>query len=248
MGEKMPLEGTQTKTHVVSLSVFFPCRNEQAAIEPLVQKAIAVLEAVAADYEIIIVNDGSTDRTGQIADRLAEQHSRIRVVHHPVNRGYGAALASGFRAATKELVFYTDGDGQFDLNELPPLLSLMDRFDIVSCYRINRQEGMLRKFNAYCWCRLVGALFDLPLRDIDCAFKLYRRSLFDGMEMLSTGALIDTEILARAKRKGSRITQVGVHHYPRIAGKATGANPQVILRAFKELFKLRRHILYPDQP
>lgn len=248
MDEKTPFKGTQPASQFASLSVFFPCWNEQGALEPLTQKALHVLDALGIDYEIIIINDGSTDQTGMIADRLAAEHSRIRVVHHPVNRGYGAALTSGFRAAIKDLVFYTDGDGQFDLNELPPLLGFMDRFDIVSCYRINRQEGLLRKFNAFCWCRLVGFLFDLPLRDIDCAFKLYRRSLFDGMEILSTGALIDTEILARAKRKGCAITQVGVHHYPRIAGKATGANPKVIVRAFKELFKLRRHILHPDRP
>ncbi|NLK42311.1 MAG: glycosyltransferase family 2 protein [Planctomycetes bacterium] len=231
----------------VSLSVFFPCWNEQASIEPLTRKAVTVLEAIGADYEVIIVDDGSTDQTGQIADRLAAENERIRVIHHPTNRGYGAALQSGFRAASKDWVFYTDGDGQFDLNELPPLLELMDRYDIVSCYRLNRQEGWLRKFNAFCWTRLVGLLFNLPLKDIDCAFKLYKRSIFDDMELLSTGALIDTEILARAKRKGCRITQVGVRHYPRIAGRATGANPKVVLRAFKELFNLRRQILHTER-
>lgn len=229
------------------MTVFFPCWNEQDAIEPLTQKAVDVLEGIGADYEIILVNDGSTDQTGAIADRLAAENPRIRVVHHPVNRGYGAALQSGFGAAQKELVFYTDGDGQFDLNELPPLLKLMDRFDIVSCYRLNRQEGLIRKLNAFCWTRLVGLLFALPLKDIDCAFKLYKRSIFDGMELYSTGALIDTEVLARAVRKGCRITQVGVRHYPRIAGRATGANPKVIIQAFRELFRLRRRILQSDQ-
>jgi glycosyltransferase involved in cell wall biosynthesis len=236
-----------TDSQPVSLSVFFPCWNEQASIEPLTRKAVTVLEAIGADYEVIIVDDGSTDQTGQIADRLAAENERIRVIHHPTNRGYGAALQSGFRAASKDWVFYTDGDGQFDLNELPPLLELMDRYDIVSCYRLNRQEGWLRKFNAFCWTRLVGLLFNLPLKDIDCAFKLYKRSIFDDMELLSTGALIDTEILARAKRKGCRITQVGVRHYPRIAGRATGANPKVVLRAFKELFNLRRQILHTER-
>jgi glycosyltransferase involved in cell wall biosynthesis len=236
-----------TDSQPVSLSVFFPCWNEHASIEPLTRKAVTVLEAIGADYEIIIVDDGSTDQTGQIADRLAAENERIRVIHHPTNRGYGAALQSGFRAASKDWVFYTDGDGQFDLNELPPLLELMDRYDIVSCYRLNRQEGWLRKFNAFCWTRLVGLLFNLPLKDIDCAFKLYKRSIFDDMELLSTGALIDTEILARAKRKGCRITQVGVRHYPRIAGRATGANPKVVLRAFKELFNLRRQILHTER-
>ncbi len=246
MKDQMPSNGSPSAAFV-SLSVFFPCRNEEAAVEPLTQTAVQVLDGIGADYEVIIVNDGSTDQTGAIADRLAAQNPRIRVVHHPINRGYGAALTSGFRAATKELVFYTDGDGQFDLNELPPLLPLMAQCDIVSCYRLNRQEGAIRKFNAFCWGRLVGLLFDLPLKDIDCAFKLYKRRIFDDMELLSTGALIDTEILARAKRKGCTITQVGVRHYPRLAGQATGASPRVILRAFKELFKLRRQILHPEQ-
>ncbi len=231
----------------VSLTVFFPCWNEQEAIEPLTRKAVEVLQSIDADYEVIVVNDGSADQTGPIADRLAAENPHIRVVHHPTNRGYGAALQSGFRAARKDLVFYTDGDGQFDLEELPPLVELMDRFDIVSCYRINRQDGPLRKLNAFCWTRLVGFLFGLSLKDIDCAFKLYKRSVFDGMEMLSSGALIDTEILARAVRKGCRITQAGVRHYPRLAGRATGANPKVILKAFKELFTLRRQIVRSDQ-
>ena len=238
----------QLPSPVSSLSLFFPCWNEQASVEPLTQRAVEVLEKMGIDYEIIIVDDGSTDRTGPIADGLAAQNRRIRVIHHPVNRGYGAALRSGFRAAVKEFVFYTDGDGQFDLNELPPLLPLMQQWDIVSGYRINRQEGWIRKINAFCWGKLVGFLFDLPLKDIDCAFKLYNRRVFDGMAMLSTGALIDTEILARAKRKGFTITQVGVHHYPRMAGKPTGASLGVILRAFRELFKLRKQILQSDRP
>lgn len=247
MDSKTSLTGSPSPSSVYSISLFFPCWNEQASVEPLTQKAVQVLDTLGADYEIIIVDDGSTDQTGPIADRLAAQNRRIRVIHHPVNRGYGAALQSGFRAAVKELVFYTDGDGQFDFNELPPLLPLMKQFDIVSCYRMNRQEGVIRKFNAFCWCRLVGLLFDLPLKDIDCAFKLYKRRIFDGMELLSTGALIDTEILARAKRKGCTITQVGVRHYPRVAGKATGARLSVILRAFRELFKLRKQVLYSDR-
>jgi len=227
----------------VSISVFFPCYNEQDNVARVVDNARKVLESLRADYEIIIVNDGSADATGRIADELAAQHERVRVVHHPQNRGYGAALQSGFRAATKELVFYTDGDGQFDLAELPPLLELIPPHDIVSCYRLNRQDPLIRKINGWCWTRLVCLVFGLRLRDIDCAFKLYRRAIFDGMPLCSTGALIDTEVLARATRKGCRIVQRGVHHYPRTAGSQTGANLRVILRAFRELFRLRRQIL-----
>jgi glycosyltransferase involved in cell wall biosynthesis len=227
---------------MVAISVFFPCYNEQQNVGRTVENAREVLEKIGADFEIIIVNDGSSDNTGHIADELAGRDSRIKVVHHNCNLGYGAALQSGFRAATKELVFYTDGDGQFDINEMPSLLPHMEQYDVVSCYRLNRRDSMIRKINAWCWTKLVCLLFGLKLRDIDCAFKLYKREMFEHMELTSTGALIDAEILARAARKGYRITQQGVHHYPRTAGLQTGAQFQVISRAFKELFELRRRI------
>ena len=222
-----------------SVSVFFPCYNEQDNITRVVEQALTVLERFGIDFEIIIVDDGSSDSTGQIADRHAGRNGRIKVVHHRTNLGYGAALQSGFKAATKELVFYTDGDGQFDINEMPPLLPLMEKFDIVSCYRLNRQDNLIRKINAWCWTKLVCLLFGMKIRDIDCAFKLYKRQIFDNIKVSSTGALVDAEILARAVRKGYCVAQKGVHHYPRTAGVQTGANLRVILRAFKELFKLR---------
>jgi glycosyltransferase involved in cell wall biosynthesis len=193
---------------------------------------------MGCNFEIIIVDDGSSDSTGRISDEIAAQNSRIKVVHHPANLGYGAALKSGFDAAEKDLVFYTDGDGQFDISELPPLVPLMDKYDIVTCYRLNRQDNLIRKINGWCWSKLTCLLFGMNIRDIDCAFKLYKREIFDNIELSSSGALIDAEILARAVRRGYRITQKGVHHYPRTAGKQTGGNLRVILRAFRELFKL----------
>jgi len=226
----------------VSISVFFPCYNEQGNIAGVVQKALAVLEKLNADFEVIIVDDGSIDDTGKIADELAGENDRVKVVHHRTNLGYGAALQSGFKAATKELVFYTDGDGQFDIKEMPGLLGLMEQCDIVSCYRLNRQDNVVRKINAWCWTKLVCLLFGMKIRDIDCAFKLYKRGIFDSIKLVSTGALIDAEILARAADKGYRVEQYGVHHYPRTAGAQTGANFHVILRAFKELFRLWRQI------
>jgi len=226
----------------VSISVFFPCYNEQDNVGRTTEQAHSVLENLGADFEIIIVDDGSRDATGRIADEIAARQKRIRVVHHPVNLGYGAALQSGFKSSTKKLVFYTDGDGQFDIGEMPALLPLMERYDIVSCYRINRQDNLIRKINAWCWTKLVCLLFNMKVRDIDCAFKLYKREIFDNIELVSSGALIDAEILARAVRRGYTITQQGVHHYPRQAGKQTGANIRVILRAFRELFKLYQRI------
>jgi glycosyltransferase involved in cell wall biosynthesis len=225
-----------------SLSVFFPCYNEQDNLRRVYESADKVLRSLGMDYEMIFVDDGSKDRTGEITDSIAAADPRVRVIHHPVNLGYGSALQSGFRAARKRLVFYTDGDGQFDINELPPLLPLMEQCDIVSCYRINRQDRLIRKINAWCWTKLVCFVFGLRLRDIDCAFKLYKREIFDRIEMKSTGALIDTEILARAMRKGYTVRQIGVHHFPRKAGSQTGARLSVILRAFRELFRLHRQI------
>lgn len=227
----------------ISLSVFFPCYNEEANVERTTMAAIMACEKLVKDYEIIIVNDGSKDRTAAIADRLANEQDRVRVVHHPVNRGYGAALQTGFRAAAKEWVFYTDGDGQFDFMELEHLLPQLERHDIVSAYRLNRQDPVFRRLNAFCWTTLVNTVFGMKIRDIDCAFKVYPRRLFDQIEMKATGALIDTEILARATRLGYDIGQIGVHHYPRTAGTQTGANFRVILRAFRELWALRREIL-----
>jgi len=227
---------------ITSLSVFFPCYNEKDCVQAITEKALAVAGTVCDDFEVILVDDGSTDGTAELIDNLANECPNVRVIHHPQNQGYGAALQSGFRAATKEYVFYTDGDGQFDLGELPTLLPLICDNDIISGYRLNRQDGMLRKLNAFCWNRLVCFLFDLKIKDIDCAFKLYKRTLFDDIKMHSTGALIDTEILARAVRKGYTIAQIGVHHYPRTAGQSTGADFKVILRAFRELFKLRKTI------
>ena len=239
-GNRQPSSNEQPA--IKSISVFFPCYNEQENAARTVQNAIDVLEDLNADFEIIIVDDGSSDATAEISEEIAGRNSRVKVVHHHTNLGYGAALRSGFKAATKELVFYTDGDGQFDISELPPLLPLMAEFDIVSCYRLNRQDSLVRRLNGWAWTKLVCLLFGMKIRDIDCAFKLYKTEIFDNIQLSSSGALIDAEILARAVRKGYTVNQKGVHHYPRTAGEQTGANLKVILRAFKELFKLYREI------
>jgi glycosyltransferase involved in cell wall biosynthesis len=228
-----------------SLTVFFPCYNEEANVERTTLAALKMCRRLGIDFEIIIVDDGSKDRTGEIADRLAAEHANVRAAHNKPNRGYGGALRRGFREATKDWVFYTDGDGQFDFEEIDKLFPLLERFDIASAYRLDRKDSFIRKVNAFCWTTLVNAAFRLWLHDIDCAFKVYPRTLMDEIEMKSQGALIDTEMLARAKRLGYTIGQVGVHHYPRTAGAQTGANLRVILRAFKELFKLRRDIQRP---
>jgi glycosyltransferase involved in cell wall biosynthesis len=226
-----------------SLTIFFPCYNEEANVERVTQAALAAAERFAHDYEVVIVNDGSKDRTAEIADGLAAKNPRVRAVHNRPNRGYGGALQRGFREASKEFIFYTDGDGQFDMQEIEKLLPLMERFDIASAYRMDRKDPAMRKLNAACWGKLVRTLFNMKVRDIDCAFKIYPKRFIDGVELKSEGALIDTEMLARAVRAGYTIGQVGVHHYPRTAGQQTGAKFSVILRAFRELFRLRRQIM-----
>ena len=225
-----------------SLSVFFPCYNEQDNLCRVYESAVKVLGNLGVDYELILVDDGSTDQTPQIMEAIAAADPRVKVVRHPANLGYGAALRSGIRAATKTLVFYTDGDGQFDLSELPPLLPLMQRYDGVSGFRLDRRDGLHRKLYAWGWTRLVCLLFRIEFKDVNCAFKLFKRRVFESMELRSVGALINAEILARATRRGCAITQVGVHHFPRTRGRPTGAHPRVILCAFHELVKFYKEI------
>jgi glycosyltransferase involved in cell wall biosynthesis len=218
--------------------------NEEGNIEHAVTSALAVLAGVADFYEVIVVDDGGRDRTGQIADRLAAANPRVRVVHHPVNRGYGAALRSGFAAAQHPYVVLVDGDNQFNVDEMSALLRAVEGFDIVSGYRIVRNDPVIRRLNAFMYNRLARLLFDIPVRDINCGFKIYRGDVLQRLlpHLRSTGALINVEMLARARKLGARVTEVGVHHFPRETGQPTGGNVGVIFRAFRELLELWREL------
>ncbi len=227
---------------ISSLTVFYPCYNEEANVVNTTESALKTCRRLADDFEVIIVNDGSKDRTAELADELAAKYPEVKAVHNNPNRGYGGALQRGYREATKDWIFYTDGDGQFDFEEIEKLIPLLDKYDCVSCYRLDRKDSAMRKLNAFCWGTLVRFLFKMNIRDIDCAFKLFPKRIIDEIEMHSEGALIDTEVLARITKLGYSIGQIGVHHYARTAGEQTGANLGVILRAFKELFKLRKQI------
>ncbi len=225
-----------------SLSIFFPFYNEEANIERVTQNALDIAGQVANQFEVILVNDGSRDRTGALADKLAEQYPQVRAVHNNPNLGYGGAVRRGLDESKMDWVFFSDGDGQFDLGELPKLITLLSDCDMPVGYRIDRADPFMRKANAFCWGTLVRTLFGIKVRDIDCAFKLIPRSLLDSTNFESNGALISTELLAKATYAGLRIGEVGVHHYPRVAGEQTGANLRVIAKAFRELFKLHRKI------
>lgn len=230
-----------------SVSIFFPMFNEEQNIGHAVTAALQALERVTPSGEVIVVDDGSTDQTGAVADRLAAADPRVRVVHHPENRGYGAALRSGLAAAQHAVVVLADGDNQFDLGELGVLLDGLASADIVSGYRIVRSDPWHRRLYARLYNQLARTLFDIPIRDVNCGFKAYRRAFLEPLlpELCSTGALINVEMLARARRRGARVREVGVHHYPRIAGRQTGGNPAVIVRAVRELIALSRELRSP---
>jgi glycosyltransferase involved in cell wall biosynthesis len=228
--------------HDISLSAFFPCYNEDLNLESLVLEAIQVLSPLVYEFEILIINDGSTDKTGLIAERLSKQHEFLRVIHHENNRGYGAALISGFSHCVHEWVFFTDGDNQFLVSEIALLLQEVDDHDLIIGYRKERKDPWHRILYGRAWTRFVQLLFGLKFRDINCAFKLIRRSTIDGLTLHASGAVINTELLVKTTLGGARIKQLAVSHRPRMFGKQTGGNLSVIFIAFMELFRLWREL------
>jgi glycosyltransferase involved in cell wall biosynthesis/GT2 family glycosyltransferase len=221
-----------------SISVVFPAYNEEENIARAVEQAVSFLELLFTDWEVIVVDDGSRDKTVQIVDALARRDPRIVALHHPRNRGYGAALRSGIQAARKDLVFFCDSDLQFHITELLLLLAWIEQYDLVIGYRGRRMDAVHRKVNAWGWRTLVRLLLGLSVRDIDCAFKLFRRDVFKYISIESVGAMVNTEILVQAVRMGFKIKEVPVTHFPRTRGTQTGANLRVIAKAFRELFRL----------
>lgn len=224
---------------MLSISAVLPAFNEEEVIAASVAAMVRTLETLGADYEVIVVNDGSRDKTAEIVTRLGQENPRVRLVSHEQNQGYGAALWTGFTSATKDLVFLTDGDKQFDVDELADLLPMMDGADMAIGYRKPRADPFIRRLNGWGWNTIVTLLFGYTARDIDCAFKLFRRSILDRVEVYARGATFSAEFLVKARRLGYVLRERPVSHYPRPAGQATGAKPAVILRAFRELLRLR---------
>ncbi|HEY0979886.1 MAG TPA: bifunctional glycosyltransferase family 2/GtrA family protein [Candidatus Paceibacterota bacterium] len=224
----------------VSLSVFFPAYNEAHTIEKAVTKAITAVKELVDTYEIIIVNDGSTDNTGTISDRLAEIHESVRVVHHEKNQGYGAAVWTGIQSAQHDYVFFTDADLQFDLSELALLLPFAEEYKAVLGYRAKRNDPLIRLINAKIWNIANRILFGLRVCDIDCAFKLLDRKLVAGLPLQTRGAMMSAEMLIHLQHRGVAFKEIPVTHFPRTQGTATGAHPRVIARAVRDLVSLYR--------
>jgi glycosyltransferase involved in cell wall biosynthesis len=224
------------------LTFFFPAYNEEESVEAVVREGLRTLPRFADTLEVIVVDDGSRDRTGEIADRLALEDVRVRVVHHRPNRGYGGAIRSGLAEARLPYVFFTDGDQQFDLTDLERLVPLLDRADVVVGYRERRADPPRRLFIAWVYNTLIRIMFRAPFRDVDCAFKLFRRSVFGRVPLervRSNGAFFSPELLLVLRAAGVRIEQVGVRHFPRRTGEEKGATLRVVLRAIRDLLRLR---------
>jgi glycosyltransferase involved in cell wall biosynthesis len=228
---------------VPALSYFFPAHNEAENIEGLVAEALEVLPTLAERFEIIAVDDGSRDGTRELADRLAAANpDAVRAVHHTVNQGYGAALRSGFRASRFELVCFTDGDRQFKLRDLGRLLERheeADHPDVVVGYRLKRADSSIRLAYARAYRLALRLFFGLNVRDVDCACKLFRRAALVGVRLESGGAFLSAELLIKLKERGRTIVEVGIPHYARTAGQASGADPRVVGRAIRDFWRLR---------
>ena len=226
-----------------SISVVLPAWNEERNVARAIQEAVTALEGLGADYEVIVVDDGSRDGTARVVGELQARQPQVRLVRHEVNRGYGQALRSGYAAAQKDLVLIHHADSQFDLTEIKRFLPLLAQADIVCGYRAQRADPFVRKVNALGWNMVVRLLFGYLARDIDCGFKLFRREILDHVHLTATrGAMIDTELLASARARGYRIAELPVTHLPRLGGQPTGANLDVIITSFRELFAFRRRL------
>jgi len=228
----------------ITLSVFFPAYYDEKNIGKVVDAAVVVLEELKLkDYEIIIIEDGSPDKTGEVADKLAEKYQKVRVIHHIKNLGYGATLKDGFLNAKLDYVFYTDGDNQFDLYEMKKFVALIPFSDIVVGYRKHKQYSLYRKFTSLSYNYLLKLIFNIHYWDIDCAFKLFKTELFRKITINSVDAFIDAEIMLKAKLLNYSVTEIGVMHLPRVDGISTGARPSVIFRTIREVFDYRKEYM-----
>ncbi|MCX6598608.1 MAG: glycosyltransferase family 2 protein [Acidobacteria bacterium] len=229
-----------------SISAFFPAYNDAPSLPALIGKTFDVLRACGRDFEVIAVNDGSQDNTGDVLLQLQQQYgSQLRIVTHPQNRGYGGALRSGFAAATKELVFYTDGDGQYDVSELPKLLERMgEGVGLVNGYKLERNDPQHRIVIGSIYNSFARALFGIHLRDVDCDFRLVRRHLVERIGLTSTSGTICVELVRKLELTGCGVVEVGVHHYARQHGKSQFFRLRSLATTFFQLLRLWIHVQF----
>ncbi len=221
-----------------SLSVFFPAYNEEANLPHLLKQTYDVMPQFTRQLEVIVVNDGSVDNTKSIVKKFQKEYPNLKLVSHPKNLGYGAALKSGFKAASYEWIFFTDADLQFDLKEFKNFLPFTKNYKAILGYRVNRAEGFHRALNARLLKMFVDALFRVHVKDIDCAFKLLKNEVVKSLKLESDGAFVSSEMLYKLKKNKVKFKQLPVSHYPRKYGSSTGANPLVILKAMRDAFKI----------
>jgi glycosyltransferase involved in cell wall biosynthesis len=223
-----------------SLSVFFPAYNDAPSLPALIEKTFATLRQHVDDYEVIVVNDGSHDETGLVLLQLQKRFGpRMRILTHPENRGYGGALRSGFAAASKEYVFYTDGDGQYDIGELPLLLKqVRNGVGLVNGYKLERNDPWHRIWIGKTYNALARALFQIRIRDIDCDFRLIRRDLMEHLKLTSTSGTICVELVRKLELSGCDVEEVGVHHYPRLHGRSQFFRVKSLATTFGQLIRL----------
>jgi len=232
---------THQKSHGRSpgVSFFFPAFNDEDSIAKLIHGVLAVAPRITNNYEVIVVNDGSSDGTAAVLDALASKEPRLRVIHHPRNRGYGGALRSGFESATKDLIFYTDGDGQYDVREITNLIPLMtEEVDVVNGYKIRRADNRRRVVLGAIYKFLARRMFGLPIRDVDCDFRLMRREAIQSIELTSTSGVVCTEMVYKLRAAGYRFAETPVHHYPRLHGQSQFFTLRRVARTGYDFFKL----------
>jgi glycosyltransferase involved in cell wall biosynthesis len=220
-----------------SISAFFPAYNDAGSIGPLIRATASMLPKLTSDYEIVVVNDGSADETGKVLHALAAEYPFLRVIEHRVNRGYGAALITGFANCSKDLIFYTDGDGQYDVNELPLLLEAFgEKVDLVNGYKISRSDPLHRIIVGQAYQHLMRFIFRLAIRDVDCDFRLFRRSLLIDTRLTCESGVICVEMMKKFEKRGCRIVEVPVHHYPRSHGSSQFFTFKHLRKIFGQLF------------
>jgi glycosyltransferase involved in cell wall biosynthesis len=232
------------------VSLFFPVYRDEATVGRVAEKAIRVLTELASEYEVIIVDDGSPDNAGRIADEIAAANARVRVVHHPRNLGYGQALRTGFQAARFEWICFTDGDDEYEVDDLRKLLRLQDHYDLIITFRYAKTYSSWRTFVSYVYNQVLRGLFDTRYRDVSCGLKLIRKSVVEELDLVSTSPFIGAEVAIKTMLKGFRVGEVGIQTFPREFGKGSSTSPRNIWATIRDMVRVHSTVFSPhyDRP